>query len=106
MPRHDIDREAADADRTDPRRAVASLQGVAAAWLLVLAAGLVAVLPGALSVAEHSAIRSAHAARLEITEFAHKVPEALLAHHPSLGRGAGASAAVAAAGFRLDRGAL
>ena len=84
MTRHEIDREASDADRTDPQRAVASLQGIAAAWLLVLAVGAVAVLPGALHVAEHSALRTVHVARLEINGLAHEVPRRLLSRRPSL----------------------
>jgi len=105
MPRHDIDREASDVDRTDPQRAVASLQGIAAAWLLVLALGVVAILPSALSVAEHSAIRTARAASLELSALAQRVPR-VLTHRPSLSRGSGTGTAFAAAASRLDPGAL
>jgi len=105
MPRHDIDREASDVDRTDPQRAVASLQGIAAAWLLVLALGVVAILPSALSVAEHSAIRTARAASLELAALAQRVPQALT-HRARLSRGSGAGTALAATALRLDRGLL
>ncbi|HTZ76346.1 MAG TPA: hypothetical protein VMC10_00485 [Stellaceae bacterium] len=105
MPNHESHREADDIDRTDPRRAAASLQGIAAAWLLVLAAGLVAILPTAVDAAEHSVLRTARAAQLELTTLARTLPHRLLAHQPALSRSAGR--AVTAAGLpRLDGAAI
>ncbi len=73
---HEFLREAADLDRTDPARAVASIQGIAAAWLLVLAAAAIALLPCAVTVAEASVVHTAHVARSEITLLLHDHPAA------------------------------
>lgn len=99
---HEIFREASDSDRTDPVRAVASFQGIAAAWLLVLAAAAVAVLPCAVTVAEASAARTAHVARSEITAFLRGVPNALQPRHPFLSQEPQASVARRTAAVNLD----
>lgn len=82
----DIFRETSDPDRTDPARAVASFRGIAAAWLLVLAAAAVAVLPSAVNVAEASAVHTAHAARSEITVLLHGVSSSLRSRPAILSR--------------------
>ena len=77
MRNYAVGRKASDPDRTDPERAVASIQGIAAAWLLVLAAALVALLPNALSIAEATAARTAYLARAEVTEVLRSMPSML-----------------------------
>ena len=80
MGNYAVGRKASDPDRTDPERAVASIQGIAAAWLLVLAAALVALLPSALSIAEATAARTAYLARAEVTEVLRSMPSMLQPH--------------------------
>jgi hypothetical protein len=75
-----VGRKASDPDRTNPERAVASIQGIAAAWLLVLAAALVALLPSALTIAEATAARTASLARSEVTEVLRSMPSMLQPH--------------------------
>lgn len=69
-----IDRKASDPDQMDPERAAVSVRAIAAAWLLVLAAGLVALLPSALDIAEAAMVRTAYLARSEITEVLPRLP--------------------------------
>ncbi len=76
MLNHTNDHKISDPDWTDPERAVASLQGIAAAWLLVLGVALVALLPDVLSVAHASAVRTAEVARSEIAQVLGRGPEA------------------------------
>ncbi len=90
-----------DPDRTSPARAVASIQGIAAAWLLVLGAAFVALLPCAMNIAEASVVRTAHVARTEIAQLLQKVPGSPQARHPSLGRGAGTGDVLHAAAAEL-----
>jgi hypothetical protein len=80
MRNYAVGRKASDPDRTNPERAVASIQGIAAAWLLVLAAALVALLPNALSIAEAAAARTAYLARAEVTEVLRSMPSMLQPH--------------------------
>jgi hypothetical protein len=80
MRNYAVGRKASDPDRTDPEQAVASIQDIAAAWLLVLAAALVAFLPNALSIAEATAVRTAYLARVEVTEVLRSMPSMLQPH--------------------------
>lgn len=82
-----IDRKASDPDQTDPGRAVASLQGIAAAWLVVLAAALVTLLPSTLSTVEALVVHAAHVVRSEIMEFSVSTPNALQPHDLIMNRG-------------------
>jgi hypothetical protein len=101
---YEIFREASDPDRTDPVRAVASFQGIAAAWLLVLAAAFIALLPCVVNVAEAKVVRTAHVARSEIVELLRSVPSSLQPRHPLLSLEPRASVARRTAAMELGLG--